>query len=69
MKTALGWATLFCLLTPATGALAISKPAPGVVPEVAPPGGMRPDVLALASLLVVLAFAAGVWWYRSGRKR
>jgi hypothetical protein len=69
MKKVLGWASLFCLLAPATGVLAISKPAPGVTPEVAPPGGMRPDVLALASLLVVLALGAGVWWYRSGRKR
>jgi len=69
MKKALCRAILFCLLTPATGVLAISKPAPGAAPQVAPPGGIRPDVLALASLLVVLAFAAGVWWYRSGRKR
>lgn len=69
MKKALCRATLFCLLTPPTAALAISKPAPGVTPEAPPPGGVRPDVLALASLLVVLAFAAGVWWYRSGRKR
>jgi len=69
MKKALCWATLFCLLTPATGALAISKPAPGVTPEVAQPGGTRPDVLALAGLLVVIALGAGVWWYRSGRKR
>lgn len=69
MKKALCWATLGCLLMPATGVLAISKPAPGVTPEVAPTGGMRPDVLALTSLLVVLALGAGVWWYRSGRKR
>ena len=69
MKKPLGWATLFCLLTSATGVLAISKPAPGVTPEVAQPGGTRPDVLALAGLLVVIALGAGVWWYRPGRKR
>jgi hypothetical protein len=69
MKKALCWAILGCLSTPATGVLAISKPEPGVAPEVVSPGGIRPDVLALASLLVVLAFGAGVWWYRTGRKR
>jgi predicted lysophospholipase L1 biosynthesis ABC-type transport system permease subunit len=69
LKKALCRAILFCLLTPATEVLAISKPAPGVTPEVPPPAGMRPDVLALASLLVVIALGAAVWWYRSRRRK
>lgn len=62
-------ATVSCVLAHAARALAIGKPAPGAPPAAAPPGGPRPDVLALTGLLVALALGAGVWWYRSGRKK
>jgi hypothetical protein len=62
-------ATLSGVLAHAARAVAIGRPAPGAPPATAPPGGPRPDVLALAGLLVALALGAGVWWYRSGRKR